>query len=371
MTEKDPNDLKFSDDLGEEKEKTGIPAEERKLVTQAYDKSVSDLIALMNDEEIILNPEYQREYIWDNKKASLLIESILLNVPIPVIYTSEEEDGKWSVIDGLQRLYSLQRFFLNEFKLTGLEVLTELNKQTFKDLNPKAKRIIKNGIIRIILIFKESNPEIKYDIFMRLNRGAVKLSEQELRNCLYRGKLNDLLKSLRQDKRYLTILGLTKPHKRMADSELILRYLALSENINRSDFTLKTYPGKMKTFLNDYLDSNRNPGEDKLTELKTRFLTTLEKVNDIFGKNAFRKIYTDGTFDKALNRSIMDSVMIGFENHERKLLTSRKEGIIKLLMHLVNKDTKFADSISVATSDKKKIQDRLRIFSENLSQILS
>jgi uncharacterized protein with ParB-like and HNH nuclease domain len=371
MTEKDPNDLKFSDDLGEEKEKTEIPTEERKLVTQAYDKSVSDLVTLMNDEEIILNPEYQREYIWDNKKASLLIESILLNVPIPVIYMSEEEDGKWSVIDGLQRLYSLQRFFLNEFKLTSLEVLTELNRHTFKDLNPKAKRIIKNGIIRIILIFKESHPEIKYDIFMRLNRGAVKLSEQELRNCLYRGKLNDLIKTLREDKKYLAILGLKKPHKRMTDAELILRYLSLSENMDRSNFTLKTYPGKMKTFLNDFLDDHRNPNDAKLSELKTRFLTTLEKVNDVFGKNAFRKIYKSGSYDKALNRSIMDSVMIGFENYDRRILSSKKEEIVKLLQDLINGNDKFADSISVATSDKKKIQDRVRIFSESLSQIFS
>ncbi len=207
-------------------------------------------------------------------------------------------------------------------------MLTELNKQAFKDLNLKAKRIIKNGIIRIILIFKESHPEIKYDIFMRLNRGAVKLSEQELRNCLHRGKLNDLIKTLREDKRYLAILGLAKPHKRMADAELILKYLSLSENIDRNDFTLKAYPGKMKTFLNDFLGSNRNPNEDKLNELRAKFLTTLDKVKEIFGTKAFRKIYSNGAFDKALNRSIMDSVMIGFENYDKRTLTSKKDAII-------------------------------------------
>jgi Protein of unknown function DUF262 len=99
-----------------------IPKEERYFRTQAYDKSIGDVVSMMKSEDIILDPDYQRNYIWDNKKSSLLVESILLNVPIPIIYVSEEEDSTWSVVDGLQRLNSLRRFFENEFKLTGLEV---------------------------------------------------------------------------------------------------------------------------------------------------------------------------------------------------------------------------------------------------------
>lgn len=371
METEESREIKFSDKLDDGITKDEIPQEERKLITQAYDKSVSDLVSMMSDDEIILNPDYQREYIWENKKASLLIESVLLNVPIPVVYMSEEEDGKWSVIDGLQRLYSLQRFFSNEFKLTGLEVLTELNKQSFKDLNLKAKRIIKNGIIRIILIFKESNPEIKYDIFMRLNTGAIKLSEQELRNCLYRGKLNDLIKALRENAKFLDIMSLSKPHKRMADGELILRYIALSEDIDRNNFNLKEYPGKMKSFLNAYMGKNKNPPEDKLTCIKVKFKSTLDKIHAIFGSNAFRKIYSDGTYDRVLNRSIMDSVMISFEQYPIEVLIKKQSNIIKLLQHLINNDSKFQDSISVATSDRKKIEYRINTFYSKLSEIIA
>jgi len=98
-------DLKFEDKSGDENLiGTEIPKELRNLRTQTYDKSVSDLVSMMHDKDIILDPDYQRNYIWDNKRASLLVESILLNVPIPVIYLNEDEESRWIVVDGLQRL---------------------------------------------------------------------------------------------------------------------------------------------------------------------------------------------------------------------------------------------------------------------------
>ena len=225
-------------DKGEEETKE-VPSELRKIRTQPYDFNVKYLVDMIRDNEkntsgkIYLEPEFQRNAkIWDDKTASLLIESILLNVPIPPIYVSEEEDGLWNVIDGLQRVNTFRRFLNNEFKLRGLEAFPPLNKSNYKSLNEKAKAILDSGYLRIIVITKDSNPEMKYDIFMRLNRGSVKLTEQELRNCLYRGGFNDLLKELCDNEKFLTILGLTRPHKRMADAELILRYFTLSENFN-------------------------------------------------------------------------------------------------------------------------------------------
>ena len=103
-------DISGEDDLISDE----IPKEQRNLRTQTYDKSVSDLVSMMHDEDIILDPDYQRNYIWDNKRASLLIESILLNVPIPVIYLNEDEESRWVVIDGLQRLNTLKRFYDND-----------------------------------------------------------------------------------------------------------------------------------------------------------------------------------------------------------------------------------------------------------------
>ena len=206
-----PNDMlgemKFDDDYDEDsKIPYEIPKEVRKITTQAYDKSVSDIVRMIEDKDIRLDPDYQRNYVWDNKKASMLIESIILNVPIPVIYVSQEEDDSWSVIDGLQRLSSLKRFFDGKFKLSGLEILSDLNKSDITTLNPKALRMLKNGLLRVIMITHDSNEEIKYDVFMRLNTGSVHLTEQELRNCLYRGSLNKFLKEVVQNKKWQVLM---------------------------------------------------------------------------------------------------------------------------------------------------------------------
>lgn len=347
-----------------------IPKEQRVLRTQAYDKSVSDIVAMVRAGDIILDPEYQRNYIWDNKKASLLIESILLNVPIPVVYVSEEDDSRWSIVDGLQRINSLRRFFDNEFKLRGLEVLTELNGLQYSTLNPKASRVLRNGIIRIILIFKESHPEIKYDIFMRLNRGAIKLNEQELRNCLYRGPLNDLLMRARTYKPFLTLIGLSAPHKRMADAELVLRYLTISANYDPVARTVRNYAGKVKSALNRFCESNKGLSPQTAEGLETTFRDTVDKVHLALGTAAFQRMNEDGTTDGRVNRAIMDCVMTGFEGYSLAALQAHMAGIKNALRLLPLRDQAFADAITFATSDKKRLEYRLNAWHETLRQII-
>ncbi len=347
-----------------------IPKEKRSLRTQAYDKSVSDLVRMVRDKDIIFSPEYQRNYIWDNKKASLLIESILLNIPIPIIYASEEEDSTWNIVDGLQRLNALRRFYDNNFKLTGLEVFHELNGLTYETLNEKARRILNNGMLRIILIFHDSHPEIKYDIFMRLNTGSVRLKEQELRNCLYRGRLNEMLKQLRTNKKFLSILGLKEPHKRMDDVELILRYLAISENYRPEEKKIVGYKGKVKSFLNEYMGQNKNISEDNSTKLEEKFSGTIEKVYAVFGTKAFRKIAEDGEYENSINRSIMDCITVGFEKYSLEELIEKKEDIINLLKSLPIQVPTFNDAISAGTSDTRKFTYRLETWSQEMSKVM-
>ncbi|MBF0568459.1 MAG: DUF262 domain-containing protein [Nitrospirae bacterium] len=351
-----------------------IPKEERKLQTQAYDKSISDLYAKLTNKDIILDPDYQRyyNYIWDNKKASLLIESILLNVPIPVIYVAEDVKGRWIVVDGLQRLNSLRRFMDNEFKLTGLDVLSELNRQQFSTLNPKAQRLLKNGMIRTIVILSESHPEIKYDIFMRLNRGSIKLNEQELRNCLYRGPFIRLLKKLTKNTSYLECLGFVEPHKRFYDAELVLRFLALHKAFDPETGTVKDYPNRMRTFLNKYMELKKNIAPDEAQSLESLFTNTVEKVSFMFEKPAFRRINpVEGTTDKPLNRALMDVAMVGlsYVSHER--LKSIKNELLKLYTNLPQTDTKFNEAILYATSDKSKLEYRLSTWYKEMMKIVT
>ncbi|MBX7086668.1 MAG: DUF262 domain-containing protein [Leptospirales bacterium] len=353
-----------------ESDEGGIPPASRKLLTQAYDKSVTDVMRMIGEKEINLNPHYQREYLWDNRRASLLVESILLNVPIPVIYVAQEENDVWNVIDGLQRLHSLKRFFDGEFKLRGLDVLSELNGSDISSLTPKHQRMLKNGLLRVIVISNDSNPEIKYDIFMRLNRGSVKLSEQELRNCLYRGKLNNLLMQLRANTQLREILNLKTFHKRMIEAELALRFLALSSDWDSEKQILRTYKNKFKRFLNAFMENNKNPHDEALQQMRDSYENTLDKAYAVFGENSFRRVDAKRNFEKTVNRGLMDCVMVTFALFSKDDLVAKREPIISRLAAELKSNSAFKNAMTTSTSDKPQVEARIGIWQRALGEVM-
>jgi uncharacterized protein with ParB-like and HNH nuclease domain len=348
---------------------TEIPEEERELRTQAYDNSVINLVNMIRDGEILLDADWQRSYVWDDKTASLLIESILLNIPISSIYVSQDEDRRWIVVDGLQRLYSLRRFFDNEFKLTGLKILHKLNNIRYDKLSPKAKRILNNGVIRIIVFLQGSHPELKYHVFERLNSGAIPHNEQELRNRFYRGRLQRLLDDLRENKIFLSCIGLKTPDKKFYDAELILRYFAFSESYNVRNRELSGYPNQIKKFLNTFMETHKDITEREAGVLKEKFENTIQKVHHVFGDHAFRKIKENGKYDTRINRSLMDIVMVSFEHLRFEDISKHKEKILNLYKNLLLNDDKFKDAVSFWTSDTKKVEYRFAKWFDELSQL--
>ncbi len=365
-------EMKFDDDYDEDsKIPYEIPKEVRKITTQAYDKSVSDIVRMIEDKDIRLDPDYQRNYVWDNKKASMLIESIILNVPIPVIYVSQEEDDSWSVIDGLQRLSSLKRFFDGKFKLSGLEILSDLNKSDITTLNPKALRMLKNGLLRVIMITHDSNEEIKYDVFMRLNTGSVHLTEQELRNCLYRGTLNKFLKEVVQNQKWLALMGLKEPHKRMADREMVLRFLAIWKNWDNVKGALNGYKGRMKSFLNAFMNDHKEIKAQESNEWKRLFEETIEKVYFVYGEYAFKRQGLDGMREKTINRAIIDVIMLSATQHSMNELMANKDRIAKRFLEMTNNDVEFRNSIKIGTSDTKVITSRLSTWCNEVNRIIA
>lgn len=365
-------EMKFDDDYDEDsKIPYEIPKEVRKITTQAYDKSVADIVRMIDDKDIRLDPDYQRNYVWDNKKASMLIESIILNVPIPVIYVSQEEDDSWSVIDGLQRLSSLKRFFDGKFKLSGLEILSDLNKSDISTLNPKALRMLKNGLLRVIMITHDSNEEIKYDVFMRLNTGSVHLTEQELRNCLYRGSLNKFLKEVVQNQKWLALMGLKEPHKRMADREMVLRYLAIWKNWDSANGVLNGYKGRMKSFLNAFMNEHKEIKGQESNEWKRQFEETVDKVYQVYGEYAFKRQGLDGMREKTINRAIIDVIMLSASQHSMDELMANKERIAQRFLEMINNDVEFRNSIKIGTSDTKVITLRLSTWCNEVDRIIA
>lgn len=212
--------------IKEEETPLDLPQEKRRVYSDKNDRSIFELYRRYQRGDLNLDPEFQRNYVWDDKRASLLVESVLLEIPIPVIYLAEEIDGRFTIIDGQQRLRSFFRFINNEFKLKNLRVLSDYEGKLFKTLDKDNQIKVEDATLRTIEIRKETNPDVKFEIFERLNVGSVKLNDQELRNCIYRGKYNNLIKELSENKDFLSLLGLDEAQKRMQQREMVLHYLA-------------------------------------------------------------------------------------------------------------------------------------------------
>ena len=252
------------------------------------DFTVSSIIDKINRGKVDLRPSYQREYVWTVRTASKLIESLLLNIPVPTMFFHEVKSGKLEVVDGKQRLTSIWSFVQNEFpggqafKLSGLEVYHELNGKTFDELNETFQEIILDYPLNVHTISKTSQPDFVFEVFERLNMGATQLNEQELRNCIYQGAYTDLLEELTLNESFLFANRSKMPHLRMRDRELILRFFTM-QRTTPSGFYLPA-----KSWLNEEMRENKDLLPKEATEMTELFEKTLKLSVDIFGDCAFR-----------------------------------------------------------------------------------
>ncbi|MGC9086011.1 MAG: HNH endonuclease family protein [Thermoproteota archaeon] len=347
-----------------------IPKEARRVIWQAKDFNTKHLYDMWKEGELNIQPEFQRFEVWDSTKKSRLIESALLEVPIPPIYLAEENDGKYSVIDGQQRLRSFFDFFDGHLALRGLLVLRELNGKKFAELEKETKSSLRNFTPHVIIIKRESHPDIKFEIFERFNTGSVKLNDQELRNCIYRGEYNNLLKELSENKDFQFLLGLNKPHRRMIDRELILRFFAFYHN------TYLRYEPPMKSFLNNEMDRYRNL-DDEEEKLRKLFKKSVELTKIVFGENSFRRFQIGNETDpngvwerRKINKALFDIVMYGFKDYEKHQIVPNGDAIREELIWLMTHDQEFIDSITISTNDKSRVLMRFEKWLRALREIV-
>lgn len=220
--------------------------------TEQMDLTLAQLKEMYDSNDIETNPEYQRNYVYDEKRASSLIESILIGIPIPAVYLCEENDGVYSVIDGQQRITSFVKYLKNEYGLKGLTELKDLEGKLFKDLDKSIQRKLKAKSLRAISLNKDSQ-DLKYEIFSRLNQGAVSLKPQELRNCLYRGTFNDMLHDIAKSNTNLKELFHDK-NSRQNYEERILRFFTLRD----ISFLKMTYVNAMNNYMKNHCNIAAN-----------------------------------------------------------------------------------------------------------------
>ncbi len=344
-------ELEFEDQ--EEEQPTEIPPKQRRVYSDKPDRSIFELFRQYQKGNLELRPEFQRLQVWDNKKSSRLIESVLLEVPIPVIYLSEEADSKYSVIDGQQRLNAFIKFLENDLRLSGLTILIELIGKKFQDIQKNLQDKFEDATIRIIEIRKESQPDVKFEIFERLNTGAVPLKAQELRNCIYRGRYNELLKELSEDKDLQFLLGLKEPHSRMDDRELILRFFTFFHS------TYLKYTPSMKRFLNKDMEQYRNLSEAEEKNLKRIFKKSVRLSKTVFGERAFSRFVAgsqrdpNGAWEKKRNKGLFDIIMFGFTMYEENQIVPNSDTIREELFWMMTHNENFISSISGSGTDNK------------------
>lgn len=354
-----------------------ITPDKRRVKTEKQDLPVETLVSWVNRGKLNLQPDFQRNYVWNSGKASRLVESLLLAIPIPVIYVAEEANRTYSVVDGQQRLTSICSFVNGvfpdnqKFKLSGLQVLKDLNRKTFTDLPTELQEEILNFILRLIIIEKDSDPDVKFEVFERLNLGAEKLNDQEVRNCVYRGNYNELLRSLSENEFLLKILQSEEPHGRMVDRQLILRFFAMWRN------THKNYKGPTKRFLNSEMENHRNLSEEELATMRRIFEQSIEMAYAVFQEKAFRRYYPgnsynpNGTWEKSrLNVALWDTILYTFSYYELDQILPIRDHIREEFLDLITNDKKFVECISSSTDRVDRIHYRADTWRERLDNLI-
>ncbi len=371
------NELEFEQPLEEEIESIEISSTKRRVYTEQGDPEIESLYGKYKRGKLVIQPDFQRHFVWDAKKSSRLIESALLDIPLPVIYISEEKDGKEYVIDGQQRLTAFFSFidgqFPNgiDFKLTGLKVFTELNRKSFKEIDEELQDKIRYCKIRTITFRRESEADLKFEIFERLNTGAVSLNDQELRNCIYRGLYNKLLKELSKDADFMYLLGLKKPDKRMKDIELVLRFAAFYH------FTYLKYKPPMRKFLNNDMEKYQDISEVDAIELKNAFKNAVTIIKSLLDNHAFKRFYKgdeknpNGYWEpKKFNASLYDILMYSFAREDKNEVYQNLDSIREALIYLMTNDQDFIDAIELSTSSVQAVTKRFDKWRLTLQDII-
>lgn len=320
------------------------------------DYDVDGLVRRLRRKDIIV-PDFQREYVWKVTDASRFVESLLFGLPVPSIFLAREPDtNRFLVIDGQQRLLTLQFFYDGFFdpkkdeKSKKVFRLTKVQKQyegkTYAELPDPDRIRLDNALLHAIIIRQDTPGDDDtsiYHIFERLNTGGKKLSPQEIRNAAFHGELMSRVIELNNYEPWRAIFG--KLNERLKDEELVLRFLALY-------YFSDSYEKPMNEFLNRFSRKNRNPSPEKLSEMSALFENTLGTIFDCIGDSAFRP---EGT----LNAAVFDAVSVatarvfGFEKPDKKRWISAYQTLLA--------DSDFKAAVSKATSDENNLDTRLKL----------
>ncbi|MBJ9594773.1 DUF262 domain-containing protein [Burkholderia seminalis] len=351
---------------------------------------IRDLIT--DGEDFNLRPEYQRRLRWSNQQKSLLIESLLLNVPIPPVFLYENDLARYEVMDGQQRLNAIKEFLSNDFALRGLQIIPSLNGKTYNKLPPKVKRSLDRASISAIVLLQESQGKIRkagasrfYElrrfVFERLNTGGKRLSAQEIRNAIYGGEFNELIVRLSRDDVFTRIWGIPSYtnadpneyyedevrqknalYKTMGDCQLVLRFFALQDDAH--------IQGAMKSMLDKCMQRNIDCTAEEAKRLEDRFLSRLRFSDELFDQHPFSlTVALRGAAYRPV-AGIYDGVMVALDEiwESRERLMRNKKRVQDDYFALIDRHGE--GTLTGSANTAADIKNRINIFRQFFGEYL-
>lgn len=352
--------------------------------------ALETIMRRIRNNTIRLSPDFQRDVVWNETKKSLLIESLMLGIPLPMFYVAADRDGNWDVVDGLQRLTAIKQYIVDKnLILCNLEFWSDFNSKTLEELPP----IIYNRIMETeftFVVIEPNTPEnVKYNIFKRINTGGEPLTPQEIRNALYHGVGTKLLKELATSEEFIKATGNAIRTDRMFDQECVLRVLAFillgkeqfAAEDNGDTFlsrTLQTLNAlePNKVTKNSSVTNRNNKSDAKVTtysELRQLFKAGLDRSYQLFGNNAFRIINENNKRRGPINRALMETIStilaeLPYDDMEK--LYNRKE-LLKCGLHDIINEDKFYRAISKDVWTREGVRLRFDRMKQLVQEVLN
>lgn len=330
-------------------------------------KQINDLI---DDGDIELSPDFQRNFIWDITRQSRLIESIFLGLPLPSIYLSQYHDGRLTIVDGLQRIMTIRRFLNNELRLNNLEYIQECNGMSYNQLKDvfsplRLRRFGQTQIMCFVIDYRSPN-KLKFDLFRRLNTGGKPLNNQEIRNCLSRPELRSVLKNMVSSGAFMRATDGSVKDNRMEAQEVALRFLVFYKNYQDGTDPLLFYNGNMEDTLDNAVELY-----NEAVDLNTILPVYEQAMNDaysLFGSYAFRKVYPGQSRRSPVNKLLMLSISVllaKFSEQYRKRIDSGSY-LTNELANLIDSDSSLFNALTWSTNASWNIEYVFRTLKSKL-----
>ena len=333
-------------------------------------RTVSEVVKRIEADRFILNPDFQREFVWPPKKQSRLIESCLMRIPLPVFYVAEAKDGRIIVVDGLQRLITFTKFLKNEFALSDLAAgkdgspeETSLLGKRFSDLPITLQERVEDTQLTLYILDVKAPERAKLDIFDRVNSGEP-LSRQQMRNCLFNGSATRWLGVAARTTAFINATGGTLDKKSMRDREAINRFCAFRL------LGVERYKGDMDVFLATTLEEMNTLTKIELERLTKEFERSMKANYMLFGKHAFRKSLAENSENASrtvINIALFDVCSVLFVPFEEALITKRADQLRNSISALI-KDNAFSLAITYGTNGLTQVTTRFKMMKKAIEE---